>query len=154
MRRKTPIPPAPPKPIEPWLSRAWLRAVRAASRRSSGEDTLRSRIRWRETLKKRAISTQRRHSRAVSRSIRFLQSQRYVAVRIAEPQAENYGRFNILAAGPDGPELIHVCRFIPGAGWPAEETLKSLRELPCPPSCKKVIHRWRNFARNPDAKII
>lgn len=150
MRRKTPIPPAPPKPIEPWLSRAWLRAVRAASRRSSGEDTLRSRIRWRETLKKRAISAQRRHSRAVSRSIRFIELRGYAAARAPE----NAYPFHILAAGREGTELVHVCRFIPGAGWPAEETLKSLRELPCPPSCKKVIHRWRNFARKPDVRGI
>lgn len=150
MKRKNFLLSPQPEPIEPWLSRAWLRAVRAASRRSSGEDAFRSRIRWRKTLKKRAISAQRRHSRAVSRSIRFIELRDYAAARAPE----NAYPFHILAAGREGTELIHVCRFIPGAGWPAEETLKSLRELPCPPSCKKVIHIWRNFARNPDVKII
>jgi hypothetical protein len=115
-----------PMPV-PWNTTAWRRLI---------------------NRRRRPINTKARAARLVRRSIRFLESQGYLAARAKIPG------FEILAVGQRGGELVYVTPFIPPTGWPPEGCLSMIREFPVPPGCRLVIHRWRNFARQPDVREI
>lgn len=38
--------------------------------------------------------------------------------------------------------------------WPSSSEMETLKEFCAPPSCKKLVHRWRNRQRLPDVKEI
>jgi hypothetical protein len=38
--------------------------------------------------------------------------------------------------------------------WPGSAEMKTLQDFPCPPHCRKLVHRWRDRHRMPDVKEV
>lgn len=38
--------------------------------------------------------------------------------------------------------------------WPRPQEMKAMRDFPAPANFRKLIHRWRHYARRPDVKEI
>ncbi len=38
--------------------------------------------------------------------------------------------------------------------WPGTAEMETLRDFPCPPHCRKLVHRWRDRQRLPDVRVV
>jgi len=38
--------------------------------------------------------------------------------------------------------------------WPGSFEMTTMRRFPAPRCCRKIIHRWRRYARQPDVKEV
>jgi Holliday junction resolvase len=78
------------------------------------------------------------------RSIALLEAAGYRCSR----SAASLGVWDIVGIGPTDVVLCQVKT----RDWPGAVELEQLREFRCPPTCKKLVHRWRHRARLPDVK--
>jgi hypothetical protein len=44
-----------------------------------------------------------------------------------------------------------VCQ-VKSNDWPGKLEMETLREFTVPPNCRKLVHRWRDYARTPDVR--
>jgi len=80
------------------------------------------------------------------RSIRLLETLGYRCTRAAA----SLGEFDIIAIGPTDVVLLQVKT----RDWPGAVEMEQIRMFPCPPNCRKVLHRWKHRARLPDTKEV
>jgi hypothetical protein len=58
--------------------------------------------------------------------------------------------FDIVGIGPSDVVLVQ-CKT---RDYPGAVEMEALRDFPCPPVCKKLIHRWRDGCRQPDIRVV
>ncbi len=88
-----------------------------------------------------AQSTAREH-----RSIALLESAGYRCTRAAA----SLGVWDIIGIGSTDVVLVQV----KSRDWPEAVEMEMLKGFPCPPHCKKLIHRWRDRQRLPDVQEV
>jgi Holliday junction resolvase len=92
------------------------------------------------------VNTKGKGARNEHRSMRLMEAAGYSCTRAAA----SLGVFDIVAVGSTDIALIQV----KSNRWPCEIEMEDIRQFKCPPSCKKLIHRWRDRQRLPDVKEI
>ncbi|MBI3425030.1 MAG: hypothetical protein HY011_19005 [Acidobacteria bacterium] len=80
------------------------------------------------------------------KTIRMLEAAGYQCTRAAA----SLGAFDVIAVGPADVLLVQV----KSNAWPRAVELAALAAFPCPPNCRKEIHRWRDRQPQPDVQII
>jgi len=83
--------------------------------------------------------TQREH-----RSIALLEAAGYRCTRAAA----SLGTWDIIGICPADVVLLQV----KSRDWPGTAEMGILKAFPCPPQCRKLIHRWRERQRMPDVR--
>jgi hypothetical protein len=64
--------------------------------------------------------------------------------------AASLGVFDIVGIGPSDIVLVQ-CKT---RDWPGAAEMETIRDFPCPPNCKKLVHRYRDGVRLPDVKTV
>ena len=77
---------------------------------------------------------------------RLLEASGYVCTKAAA----SLGLFDVIGIGPTDFVAVQVKT----RDWPGSEEMESLREFRCPVNCKRIIHRWRDFQREPDVREV
>ena len=90
-------------------------------------------------MNRKAKGTRNEH-----RSMAVLESGGYRCTR----SAASLGVFDIIGVGSRDVVLCQVKT----RDWPGSVETEALREFVAPPSCRKLIHRWRHRQRLPDVK--
>jgi Holliday junction resolvase len=78
------------------------------------------------------------------RSIRLLESAGYSCTRAAA----SLGAWDVIAIGSQDMILLQVKT----RDWPGSVEMETMKNFPCPPNCRRLIHRWRDRQRLPDTK--
>ena len=89
----------------------------------------------------KAKGTKREH-----RSITLLEASGYRCTRAAA----SLGAFDIIGIGSTDVVLVQV----KSRDWPGTAEMEALRDFPCTPQFKKLIHRWRDRQRWPDVREV
>lgn len=93
-----------------------------------------------------AMSNQAKGRRNEWRSRDMLESLGYDVVRAAGSR----GRWDLVAISPTEVVLVQVKT----ERWPSRTEIEDMLKFPCPPACRKVIHRWRAGRSQPDIKVL
>jgi uncharacterized protein with GYD domain len=78
------------------------------------------------------------------RSIRLLESAGYQCTRAAA----SLGAWDIVGIGSTDVVLVQVKT----RDWPGSAEMETLKGFPCPPNCKRIVHRWRDRQKLPDVR--
>jgi len=89
----------------------------------------------------KAKGTKREH-----RSIALLEAIGYRCTRAAA----SLGAGDIIGIGSTDVVLVQV----KSRDWPGSAEMEGLRDFPCPPLCRKLVHRWRDRQRLPDVREV
>lgn len=87
----------------------------------------------------KAKGTKREH-----KSMAIFEAAGYACTRAAA----SLGAFDIIAIGSQD---IVLCQVKSNA-WPGSAEMETLRAFPAPPNARKLVHRWRDRARQPDVR--
>ena len=90
------------------------------------------------------MNTAAKGARNEHRSIAILESAGYRCTR----SAASLGAWDIVAINSRDVLLVQVKT----TRWPGSVEMGALREFVAPPSCRKLVHRWRARQRLPDVK--
>lgn len=52
-----------------------------------------------------------------------------------------------------GPTDFVVCQ-VKSNDWPGKMEMETMREFKVPSNCRKLVHRWRDYARVPDVRVL
>jgi Holliday junction resolvase len=85
-------------------------------------------------------------SRNERRSMKLLEADGYTCTKAAA----SLGLFDII--GISATDFVAV--QVKTRDWPSEVEMESIRSFTCPPNCRKLIHRWRDFQHEPDVKVV
>ncbi len=85
-------------------------------------------------------------SRNERRSRDLLRSQGYEVLKAGA----SLGVFDLIAIGP----MDVILAQVKTNAWPSREEMARMTALPCPPNCKKVIHRWLDRVKEPDVREV
>ena len=80
------------------------------------------------------------------RSMDVLEAAGYRCTR----SAASLGVFDIVGVSSQDVVLCQVKT----RDWPGSVEMETLREFVAPPTCRKIVHRWRHRKRLPDVKEI
>ncbi len=80
------------------------------------------------------------------RSIALLEAAGYRCTRAAA----SLGAWDIIGIGSTDVVLVQV----KSRDWPGRAEMETLKDFPCPPQCKKLVHRWRDWQRWPDVREV
>lgn len=92
------------------------------------------------------MNAKRKGTTREHRSITLLEAAGYRCTRAAA----SLGAWDIIGVGSTDVVLVQV----KSRDWPGTAEMETLRDFPCPPQCKKLVHRWRDRERVPDVKEI
>lgn len=90
------------------------------------------------------MSAKAKGTRNEHRSIRLLEAAGYSCTRAAA----SLGAWDIVGIGSTDMVLVQVKT----RDWPGTVEMETLRTFPCPPNCKRIVHRWRDRKRLPDVR--
>jgi hypothetical protein len=80
------------------------------------------------------------------RSMLLLEAAGYQCTR----SGASLGAWDIIGVGSTDVVLVQVKT----RDWPGLAEMETLKDFPCPPQCRKLVHRWRDRQRVPDTKEI
>ena len=80
------------------------------------------------------------------RSIRLLEAAGYQCTRAAA----SLGAWDMI--GISSSDVVPV--QVKTRNWPGTAEMEMLRGFKAPPTCRKLIHRWRKGVRYPDEKVL
>jgi Holliday junction resolvase len=92
------------------------------------------------------VNTKAKGTKNEHRSMTILEAAGYACTR----SGASLGVFDIVGIGPTDVVLLQV----KSNRWPSEVEMESIKNFPCPPICKRLVHRWRDRQRLPDVKEI
>lgn len=92
------------------------------------------------------MKTKAKGTRNEHRSMLLLEATGYRCTRAAA----SLGAWDIIGIGSTDVVLVQVKT----RDWPGTAEMELLMLFPCPPPCKKLVHRWRDRQRVPDVRII
>jgi len=88
--------------------------------------------------------SKRKGTRNEHRSAELLRSAGYRVIR----SAGSHGEWDLV--GISGTDIVLV--QVKTRDWPSQLEIEQLRSYPCPPNCRRLIHRWRDRQRFPDVR--
>ena len=88
--------------------------------------------------------SKRKGTRNEHRTIALLETAGYVCTRAGG----SLGAWDVIGIGSKDVVLVQ-CKT---NAWPGSVEMETLRNFVCPPMCKKLVHRWRDYQRKPDVK--
>lgn len=80
------------------------------------------------------------------RSIKLLEASGYRCCR----SAASLGEWDIIGIGTTD---FVVCQVKTNA-WPGSVEMETLKNFAVPSNCKRLVHRWRDYQRNPDVRTL
>ncbi len=83
-------------------------------------------------------------SRNERRSRRLLEAAGYRVTRAAA----SLGAWDLVAVGSTDFVLLQS----KSNAWPGTMEMETLRSFPCPPNCRRIVHRWVDRQRLPDVR--
>jgi hypothetical protein len=92
------------------------------------------------------VNAKRKGSRNEHRSMTLLEATGYRCTRAAA----SLGAWDIL--GIRAPDIVLV--QVKTRDWPGSAEMDTLHDFPCPPHCRKLVHRWRDRQRRPDVREV
>lgn len=92
------------------------------------------------------MKSYRKGAKNEHKSIKLLEAAGYCCSRAAG----SIGIFDIIAIGASDILLVQVKSNC----WPRRAEIEKITNFICPVNCQKVIHRWRDYGRQPDTRII
>lgn len=92
------------------------------------------------------MNTKAKGNRNEYKTIRLLEAAGYACTRAAA----SLGVFDVVAVGARDVLLVQV----KSNEWPRAAEMAALTAFPCPPSCRKLVHRWRDRATAPDVRQV
>lgn len=92
------------------------------------------------------MNAKRKGTRNEHRSIRLLEAAGYACTRAAA----SLGAFDVIGIGSKDVILLQVKT----RDWPGAVEMETIRDFPCPPNCRRLIHRWRDRMRLPDVREV
>jgi Holliday junction resolvase len=94
-----------------------------------------------------SLKTKAKGSRNERKSIRLLEASGYQCTRAAG----SLGAWDIIGIGPTDVVLCQV----KSNEWPGRLEMETMREFTCPRAgVRRLVHRWRDYARSPDVRVI
>jgi hypothetical protein len=90
------------------------------------------------------MNAKRKGTRNEHRSMQLLEAAGYACTRAAA----SLGAWDIIAISSRDIVLVQ-CKT---RDWPGSAEMEILKNFPVPPSCRKLVHRWRDRQRMPDVK--
>lgn len=90
------------------------------------------------------MNAKRKRTRNEHRSIELLESRGYGCTRAAA----TLGAWDIIAAGPADVVLVSVKTN----ACPRRAEIERLDAFTVPPTCRKLVHQWRDRQRRPDIR--
>jgi hypothetical protein len=76
----------------------------------------------------------------------ILESAGYACCR----SAASLGAFDIIGIGSND---IVLCQ-VKTRDWPGAVEMETIRMVPAPANCRKLVHRWRDRQRQPDVREV
>ena len=92
------------------------------------------------------MNTKAKGTRNEHRSMTLLEATGYRCTRAAA----SLGAWDIIGIGSTDVVLVQVKT----RDWPGAAEMESLTLFPCPPHCRKLVHRWKDRQRVPDVKEV
>lgn len=92
------------------------------------------------------MNCKRKGTKNEHKSMTLLEKQGYKCARAAA----SLGAFDIIAVGADDVLLVQV----KSNEWPRTKEMDAIRAFACPPNCYKIVHRWRDRQKTPDARMV
>jgi hypothetical protein len=92
------------------------------------------------------MNCKQKGNRAEHRSMRLLEAAGYRCSRAAA----SLGVWDIIGVGSTG----FILAQIKTRDWPGALEMETLSTFPCPPNCRRLVHRWRDRQRMPDIREI
>jgi len=92
------------------------------------------------------MNAKRKGTRNEHRSIALLESAGYRCTRAAA----SLGEWDIIGIGSTDVVLVQVKT----RDWPGSAEMETLQDFPCPPNCRRLVHRWRDRRRLPDVREV
>lgn len=89
-------------------------------------------------------NTKKKGSRNEYKSIRLLEAQGYRCCR----SAASLGEWDVIGVGVVDVVLVQV----KSNDWPRTAEMTRLASFKVPPGVRRVVHRWRDHARQPDIR--
>ena len=85
-------------------------------------------------------------SRNERKTIRMLETLGYRCIKAAA----SLGVFDIIGIGQNDV----ICVQVKSNDWPRSTEMATLAAFPCPPNVRKIVHRWKDRATQPDIREI
>lgn len=92
------------------------------------------------------MNSKRKGTKNEHRSMSLLEATGYRCTRAAA----SLGAWDIIGISATDVILLQVKT----RDWPGSAEMETLHDFPCPPHCRKLVHRWRDRQRMPDSKEI
>ena len=92
------------------------------------------------------MNTKKKGNRNEHRTMELLETTGYRCTR----SSASLGAFDVVGVSQTDMVLVQV----KSNDWPRTAEMETLELFPCPPNCRKLIHRWRDRQRLPDVKEI
>jgi hypothetical protein len=90
------------------------------------------------------VKAKRKGTRNEHRTMALLEAAGYSCTRAAG----SLGLFDVVGIGSVDIVLVQVKT----RDWPGSVEMERLKGFPCPPNCRRLVHRWRDRVRMPDVK--
>lgn len=90
------------------------------------------------------MNTAAKGRRIEHRSRRLLEAAGYAVIRAAASK----GAWDLV--GVSSTDVV-LCQ-VKSNNWPGSLEMETLTLFPCPPNCRRLVHRWRDNARQPDVR--
>ena len=90
------------------------------------------------------LNAKAKGTRRERKSIELFEAQGYQCTR----SAGSLGPWDAICVGPHDIVLLQV----KSRKWPGAEETATLALYVAPPNVRKVVHRWENYARDPDVR--
>jgi len=92
------------------------------------------------------MNSKAKGNRAEYKSIRLLEAAGYRCTRAAA----SLGTWDIVGVGSTD---VILCQ-VKTRDWPGSVEMETLRAFPCPPNCRRLVHRWVDRKKLPDVREI
>ena len=92
------------------------------------------------------MNAKKKGTRNEHRSIALLEAAGYRCTRAAA----SLGQWDVIGVGSADIVLLQV----KSRDWPSALEMEALQGFPCPPNCRRLVHRWRDRQRLPDVREI
>lgn len=92
------------------------------------------------------MSAKSKGTKREHRSMAILEAAGYSVTRAAA----SLGAWDLVAIGSTD---IVLCQ-VKSRDWPSRDEMETLKNFPAPPNARKLVHRWRDYQRQPDVREI
>jgi len=88
--------------------------------------------------------SKRKGSRNEYKTMRLLEASGYECTK----SGGSLGAWDIIGIGSNDFVLVQV----KSNAWPGTVEMETLKNFRCPANCKRLVHRWKDYARQPDVR--